>query len=352
MSTAPVSWNRGEARYDFILSAPTRPGRYPLVIYLPGLGESRSAGEVWRNSWAQAGYAVLSIQLLEEDGRIWESRGARNGDFLPLVRARYASDVVGKRQEALRGLLTELQHRRTSDPLLANVDLNTLIFAGFDLGAQTSLIAAGEQVAPRGSNPSENSLPRPAAVILLSPHADFSGRAFDDRYSKLSVPILSVTGHGDTDAFGLVTSVTLRTAPFQHMPPGGKYLLMLEDTSHSLIGGESLAQRSAREGIRPSGSPGGDRESGGNDRQGGGGPGGPDNGGGRGGRRGPGNNGGDGFGGGQAETGMGWGKNQSVIKAVTTAFLDQQVKQDSFAEEWMRKDARRWLRDMAELTVR
>ena len=31
----------------------------PLVIYLPGLGESAGAGARWRQAWASAGYAVL-----------------------------------------------------------------------------------------------------------------------------------------------------------------------------------------------------------------------------------------------------------------------------------------------------
>jgi len=33
-----------------------------LVIYLPALGEGRTAGEAWRSAWAWAGYMVLALQ--------------------------------------------------------------------------------------------------------------------------------------------------------------------------------------------------------------------------------------------------------------------------------------------------
>lgn len=339
LTTTPISWARGETRYDFLLSVPARPGRYPLVIYLPGIGESRSAGEAWRSTWAQAGYAVLSIQLLEEDGRLWESREARSGDFRPLVRARYDGFLIRQRQEILRGLLTELQQRQGSDPLLAGLDLGKIVLAGYDLGAHTALVAAGERLDGRKEGKPDPAALTPSAVVLLSPWANFSGRAFEERYADLKIPILSVTGHGDTDPFGLVPTDALRAAPFQYMPPGGKYLLMLEDTSHALIAGGNL-QTEVPQGRNVSGET----------SEVGDGRGGDPGGSGRRKRAGPSGSGGNP--GGHLDNGMGWGMNQSVIKAVSTAFLDQQVKGDSFAAEWLRRDARRWLRNTAELTVR
>src|ERR1700733_12941110 len=69
--TSLLNWTVGEAHYDLALTAPDKPGRYPLVIYLPGLGEARDAGILWGTAWAQAGYAVLSVQPFAEDASGW-----------------------------------------------------------------------------------------------------------------------------------------------------------------------------------------------------------------------------------------------------------------------------------------
>ncbi|GAB3388481.1 alpha/beta hydrolase [Azotobacter armeniacus] len=42
--------------------APEQAKSAPLILYLPGLGEGSRAGAQWRRAWAEAGYAVLSVQ--------------------------------------------------------------------------------------------------------------------------------------------------------------------------------------------------------------------------------------------------------------------------------------------------
>ena len=271
LTTTPLSWVRGEHRYDILLSLPTRQGTYPLIIYLPGWGETRNGGEAWRNTWARAGYAVLSVQLLEEDALI--------GQTPP--RAGAAAAAVGRRQFALGGLLDELQQRQAHEPLLAQVDLDSIVLAGFDLGAQTASIAAAQHRAAGLAA---------KAVILLSPRARQTVRAAGQEDGGLGLPLLSVNGRGD-DALGAIVAGT--AARRSH------YLLTLEDSDQALLGG---GPRQAQAGETE-------------------------------------------------DNGMGWGINQSAVKAVTTAFLDQQVKHNALAAEWLRRDARRWLRARAELTL-
>jgi len=327
LSTTSHQWTAAGHDLNFIASVPVRPGKYPLIIYLPGLGESRTAGEAWRSTWAQAGYAVISIQLLAEDGQAWQSSAARNGDFKALLRERYGAAAMAARLEALNGLAAELE-RRKDEPWRQNVDTSRLVLAGYDLGAYTAQAAAGENI--RGVT----TLPLPAlsAVIALSPYADFSGASFDSRYTAIRAPVLSITGPGDADSNGWV-SAALRTAPFQHMPPGKKYLLSLDDTSHELLAGNGL--KAPEEAVGRSG----EKKGEGNNRRSGGGPGG--------GGKGPGSGGGE-----SSRSGDGGVYLQPAIRAVTTAFLDSLVKEDDIAQEWLRRDARRWLRDTATLTVK
>src|SRR5262249_3854826 len=76
------------------------------------------------------------------------------------------------------------------------------------------------------------------SVIVLSPYADFSGMATEGRFRDVRLPVLSITSPEDTDAYGLVTTAAVRRAPYQYMPPGGKYLLLLGAGPHSLLGGQ------------------------------------------------------------------------------------------------------------------
>lgn len=112
------------------LTVPAKPGRYPLVIYLPGLGEGATAGEVWRTAWTRAGYAVLSLQPLAEDAGAWSSARARTGDFALLARERYSDKAMSERLAALHDALRQLARRHAADePPLERVDLSRVAAA-------------------------------------------------------------------------------------------------------------------------------------------------------------------------------------------------------------------------------
>ena len=54
-------------------TAPQDAAVVPVVVYLPGLGQSAAAGATWRAAWASAGYAVLAVQPLDDDALAWTS---------------------------------------------------------------------------------------------------------------------------------------------------------------------------------------------------------------------------------------------------------------------------------------
>jgi hypothetical protein len=55
-------WIHDSTQLDTMMTMPTAVGNYPLIIYLPSLGEDANAGRIWRETWAKAGYAVFSLQ--------------------------------------------------------------------------------------------------------------------------------------------------------------------------------------------------------------------------------------------------------------------------------------------------
>jgi len=361
IATSYASWQNGDSAYDVSLTVPAKPDRYPLVIYLPGLGESRMAGETWRTTWARAGYAVLCLQPLAEDARAWSSEKARAGDFALLARERYSGKVMSDRLQALHAALQELVRRKsTNESPLDRADLSKVALAGFDLGAYTAMTVAGEDlrdvVVPQ--------LPVSIqAVIALSPYASFSGPSFANRYRSIRLPVLSMTSDTDADALGVVTSPTLRKAPFEYMPPGNKYLAVLAGMPHTSFRGASpgskddsdvhLAEpgsssRAADSKSDRGGSGGHKHFSGAPSAAAAGGHGGHGGGGG--------NTGGanSGYAGPRESVQQGPSPTELAmgvvaVQVISTAFLDAVMKEDSIAREWLEKDANRWLRDKGEL---
>lgn len=336
-SISKLSLNIENECCQIVLVQPDRAGKYPLVIYLPGLGESSDAGAGMRNAWAKSGFAVLSFQALEEDENVWSSKAARSADFAFIRHERYSSGVVSERLKLLAKVIGYLkQHAVSADAGLQRMDLSHIAIVGFDIGASSAMIVAGEDF-PGVSNAE---LPvHVDGVIALSPYADFSGSALDVRYRNINMPTLSVTSDADGDTHGGVPP-SLHQAPFQFMPPENKYLLLLAGASHSIIGNEPAKSAPTEEDSNSqktdSGNTGGSSGSGSGKRRG----------------KKTSRNGSD-----SGPTSMRDGGNspteraimEVAIEQVTTAFLNAYVKKDNFSLEWLKKDAQTWLNKTGQL---
>ena len=341
--TSESHWGSGDYDFDITWTLPERGRNLPLVVYLPGLGEAGSAGEAWRKAWAQAGYAVLSVQPLAEDRKAWSSGAARRGDFGVIAKERYAAKAVTARMQALAALLGEVRKRDSEgDTQASRLDMTRVALAGFDIGAYASMLAAGE-LPPGEAAPIRLSVPI-AAVIALSPYADFSGHPFTERYRSITGPVLSVSGYEDADAIGAVTSPSVRKAPFENMPSRDAYLLWLVNATHPTMSGSAARPGEASNGENDAAAP---AEEGRASHKGG-----SHQGGSRRGRRSGGDSErGDATGGGRnpSESPTARAISATLIEGVTTAFLDAYVKKDPVAQEWLHKDAVRWLADRGEL---
>jgi dienelactone hydrolase len=333
------AWTLAGEPVEMTLVRPSGNGLFPLVIYLPGLGESSNGGAVWRQAWAQGGYAVLSLQSAANGEAILSSARARRGDFRDLAKEQFSNGALAKRLAILRSLFEELDRRHNSGAL-DGVDMSRIALTGFDLGAQTVMTAAGE------TNNGSELFPLPKSVkcvIALSPYADFTGAGFEQRFASIHVPVLSVTSVDDTDPYGLVTAATIRRAPFEHMPPGQKYLLSLVNAPHALIAGKQTPTvekdvLGRDETPRATIGDGPNQGSGTGRRKG---------------RRGGSNETRDSTSSSsQQVSSVAWAAHLARVQSVTAAYLDSNLKNDGVAREWLAREARRWLGNAAELIVK
>jgi dienelactone hydrolase len=331
-------WRLDDQPVEIVLLAPAQTGPHPLVIYLPGLGEGCSAGEAWRRTWAQAGYAVLCAQLPEVGEAVWGSERARSGDFVDIARDAYAAPALAKRVAAVRGLIDELRHRQETggETPYAQIDLTRAAIGGFDLGAQTAMAVAGEAVSGIAAQP----LPAGVkGVIALSPYANPAGKGLESAFRSVRLPVLLVTSDQDVDPYGLVTTASARRAAFEYLPAGKKFLLVLSGAPRSLLSG--IQQPQAVGAVLPRG------ENASTDRW----------------KRD--SEGGDGQSGKRSNArqvlealppgetpARSWTLQLANIASVTTAYLDAVVKDDPAAAAWLTHGAKPWLGEQGDLQIK
>jgi dienelactone hydrolase len=306
----------------------------PLVVYLPGLGEGASAGLQWRRTWAEAGYAVVSIQPQEYGRAVYSSSEAKAGTFRGIAQRAYSDKALKARIAVVQQVLNELRVRgQASDPQVAGVDWNNVVIAGYDLGAQTAAALAGDRLLKGW---------QPKAVILLSPYVGPGSPV-----ARVDVPLLSVTGPHDEDPFSWVDSPERRLAMWRGNPNPGSYQLISKNAQHQLFSGSLDELPGPDEGGHPRPQRDADLAPGAGGRDGTSGI--------------PGADGGeapkrrprpDTMGHGQDS--MNWFDARQIanVQTVSTAFLDATVRRSPEAKTWLGQDATQAIGQAATLEVR
>ncbi len=344
------------------LLAPREEGKYPFVIYMPGLGEDVQEGQRWRSAWAQAGYAVLAIQRQADGSSIFASDDARSGDFAALARHAFTAEARAQRVATLQFVLNQMDNlARTNGTLFARADRSRIVLAGYDLGADTALACAGEHQ----DSADQTHITGLCGIIAISPRkgaAAADGAPFADAH----LPVLHITSDNDLDPFGLVVDADTRTAPFRDMPPGDKYLLQFYSMSHRELSGlddlpdaiPSDDEHEEKKATRGRGKRGSGSSSGtgggmpnlmqnenpsstepaiGNE------PGGVDSGGGQHQRRNGARN---------ASPSIKAQEQTQVLQSISLAFLESNLKNSARAKAWLTTDASRWTSPLADFSVK
>lgn len=372
-------WTHQQTEVEIVMTAPTEPGQYPLIIYLPSLGEDAKAGRLWREAWAKAGYAVFSMQPVgisqalkelgpaksrQSDDSAWSvgnilssadaekaklrsARTSRESELRYLGHEYFGVDALKIRIEQMLWSYQQLKVRAAlKQPLFAAAAFDKVILTGYDLGAQTVAAVLGENF--KTSLPSSTEL-KPVAAIVLSPSVDMAEGKANKRFQALNLPMLVITGNEDNDPYAISAS-TLRTLIWEASPAGDKFLLSLKGAQHQLLSGSDLNgqfwRRLADDDDEASGdkNPGegsqllemGRNQFGGHSR--GGGPGGRF-----------GNRMGDDDNPKHAE--LAYQQVAAVISS-SLAFLDAIVKKDEFSRFWLEDKANHWLDQSGTLKLR
>jgi fermentation-respiration switch protein FrsA (DUF1100 family) len=216
------------------VSAPTRGGDLPIVVFSHGYGWSMDGYAPLADAWAAQGFAVLqpthldsrTLALAPDDPRtphIWRLRVEDVGRIL---------DELDRIEDAVPGLSGRLARDR-------------IAVAGHSWGAQTVGMLMGARVLDAEGRPGEDMTdPRVAAGVLLaaagsggkdlSPFAAEHFPFMSPDFSQMTAPALIVAG--DHDQSPLTTRGPDWFTDAYHLSPGPKTLLTLFGAEHSLGG--------------------------------------------------------------------------------------------------------------------
>lgn len=213
---------------------PAGSGPHPVILFSHGLGGSLDAGTRWATAWTEAGFAVIHIQHPGSDSALWQGLKGREA-FAALRKGMDAKQFLNRIGDVKTVLDAVGGTVQIGTCPLSRLDAERIGIAGHSFGAQTVQATAGQQFrTPSGLVGMGDARIRAAIAFSPAPaRAEPDGSAF----GKIAIPFLSVTGTKD-EVPGITTVKPQdRTRPFQAMPPGGKYLLVLDGADHMIFSG-------------------------------------------------------------------------------------------------------------------
>ncbi len=241
--------SRDEIRWmDLEISDATRERNIPVRIYIPpgqppgpavlfshGLGGSREGGAYLGKHWAGRGYWAVFLQHPGSDTSVWEDI-PRNRRMSALQTAADAKNFL-LRVRDVSVVLDQLERWNSADGhiLKGKLDLQHIGMSGHSFGAVTTQAVSGQKLG-RGQIVSADS--RIDAAVIMSPSSPNLGNAAD-AFGDVSVPWLLMTGTKDLSVIGNA-DMESRLAVFPALPEGRKYELVLDNAEHSAFSDRSL----------------------------------------------------------------------------------------------------------------
>lgn len=225
---------RAQRQIPLRVRLPAGEGPFPVILFSHGLGGSLDAGTRWAEAWTAAGFAVVHLQHPGSDASLW--KGLKGKEALAALRKGMDAKQFIARVADVKTVLDAVgSPMMVGNCSMTLLDAGRIGMAGHSFGAQTVQAVAGQQFRTASGLFSVTD-PRIKAAIAFSP-APAIGEPDDSAFGKIAIPFLSVTG--SKDALPGLTKVTPkdRTRPFHAMPPGGKYLLVVDGADHLIFSG-------------------------------------------------------------------------------------------------------------------
>ena len=235
-------------QFDSVVKDSKRQRDIPILIYLPkisdpapvvlfshGLGGSRKGSSYLGRHWAGRGYAAVFLQHPGSDTSVWKEKPVA-GRMQAMRQAANASNFI-LRVRDVPAVLNKLEEwNRTKGHVLAGrLIMEKVGMSGHSFGAVTTQAVSGQRSMLKKAMFTDK---RIAAALVMSPSSPRRGSP-ERAFGGVSLPWMLMTGTKDTAPIGN-TDVASRLAVFPALPPGGKYELVLYGAEHSAFTDHAL----------------------------------------------------------------------------------------------------------------
>jgi predicted dienelactone hydrolase len=226
---------------DFTVKDSARAREIPIRIYLPsdkkpspvllfshGLGGSREGSVYLGQHWARRGYVAVFLQHPGSDAAVWEE--APKAERMAALNQAANSQNFMLRVKDVPAVLNQLEIWNKTDghALAGRLDMTRVGMSGHSFGAVTTEAVSGEAPPPGLNSLTDKRIKAAIAFSPSSPRYDDPKTAFAD----VKIPWMLMTGTKDLAPIGHA-DLASRLAVFPALPPGNKYELVLDGAEHS-----------------------------------------------------------------------------------------------------------------------
>lgn len=213
----------------------------PVVLFSHGLGGSRSMCVYLGKHWAARGYVAAFLQHPGSDDSVWRDKPRLQA--LAAMREAANGENFRHRTHDVPAVLDQLAkwNAEAEHPLHDRIDMAHVGMSGHSFGAVTTQAVSGQSLAGQQAFTDD----RIKAAILFSPSTPRIG-SVEQAFGGVKLPWLLMTGTNDTARIGGQT-VESRLAVYPALPAGSKYELVLDGAEHSAFTDRALpGERGAR----------------------------------------------------------------------------------------------------------
>jgi predicted dienelactone hydrolase len=241
------------APQELVVRDTARDRDIPVLVYLPratdaarvvlfshGLGGTRTGSSYLGRHWAARGYAAVFLQHPGSDDSVWKDlppaeRGAA-------MRKAASAENLGLRVKDVPAVLDQLEtwNKEPGHALEGRLKPDAVGMSGHSFGAVTTQATSGQSYAAAGARFTD---PRIKAALVLSPSRPAVGDP-QPAFANVKIPWMLMTGTRDVARIGGATigaaSVEARLAVYPALPEGSKYELVLDNAEHSAFTDRAL----------------------------------------------------------------------------------------------------------------
>lgn len=206
---------------------PGAPGPHPLVVFSHGAYSSKDEYDRLALVWAGRGYVVMLPTHIDST----TLQGVR-GQMTP-------PNTFETRLRDIRLILAKLDEIADRNPdLKGKIDRERIAIAGHSFGGQIAQVMTGASIAAEpGGAPQALGDPRLKAAIVLMGAGHFPGMMDKPSWQGVgATPQLVVAGTADAAVMIPDADWRWRYEPYELLPPGDKYGVVLQGSDHYLGG--------------------------------------------------------------------------------------------------------------------